>query len=133
MADKAFERVRNAEVQSYLREFTDRTAELTRAKDQTGLYQHIKYLELEGRSSTFIKNAAGVLLRDTPSILLRWKTWFQTLLNAKSRRLDPSIIDGIEQLPEYAPIADEPTMEEVAMGQLEMARRLVLTTSAANH
>ena len=57
---------------------------------------------------------------DKPSILLRWKEWFQELLNAKSPTLDASILDGIEQLPEHAPLAAAPTMEEVkeAVGKL---------------
>ena len=104
-------------------EHTIRTADLTRQRDQAGLYQHIKSLELEGKrgcKSTYIKNAFGVLLRDKPSILLRWKEWFQELLNAKSPTLDASILDGIEQLPEHAPLEAEPTMEEVkeAVGKL---------------
>ena len=61
-----------------------------------------------------------MLLRDKPSILLRWKEWFQELLNAKSPTLDASTLDGIEQLPEHAPLAAEPTLEEVkeAVGKL---------------
>ena len=61
-----------------------------------------------------------MLFRDKPSILLRWKKWFQELLNAKSPTLDASLLDGIEQLPEHAPLAAEPTMEEVkeAVGKL---------------
>ena len=61
-----------------------------------------------------------MLLRDKPSILLRWKEWSQELLNAKSPTLDASILDGIEQFPEHAPLAAEPTMEEVkeAVGKL---------------
>ena len=123
VTDKAFKRAKHAELQSFLREHTARTADLTRQRDQAGLYQHINSLELEGKrgcKSTCIKNASGVLLRDKPSILLRWKEWFQELLNAKSPTLDASILDGIEQLPEHAPLAAEPTMEEVkeAVGKL---------------
>ena len=123
VTDKAFKRAKHAELQSFLREHTARTADLTRQREQAGLYQHINSLELEwkrGCKSTYIKNAYGVLLRDKPSILLRWKGWFQELLNAKSPTLDASILDGIEQLPEHAPLAAEPTVEEVkeAVGKL---------------
>ena len=48
VTDKAFKRAKHAELQSFLREHTDRTADLTRQRDQAGLYQHIKSLELEG-------------------------------------------------------------------------------------
>ena len=123
VTDKAFKRAKHAELQSFLRERTARTADLIRQRDQAGLYQHINSLELEGKrgcKSTYIKNVSGVLLRDKPSILLRWKEWFQELLNAKSTTLDASILDGIEQLPEHAPLAAAPTMEEVkeAVGKL---------------
>ena len=123
VTDKAFKRAKHAELQSFLREHTTRTADLTRQRDQAGMYQHINSLELEGKrgcKSTYIKNASGVLLRDKPSILLRWKEWFQEFLNAKSPTLDASILEGIEQLPEQAPLAAEPTMEEVkeAVGKL---------------
>ena len=115
VTDKALKRAKHAEIQSFLREHTARTVDLTRQRDQAGLYQHIKSLELEGKrgcKSTYI-NASGVLLRVKPTILLRWKEWFQELLNAKSPTLDASILDGIEQLPEHSPLAAEPTMEEV--------------------
>ena len=78
VTDKAFKRAKHAELQSFLREHTARTADLTRQRDQAGLYQHIKSLKLEGKrvcKSTYIKNASGVFLRDRPSILLRWKEW----------------------------------------------------------
>ena len=123
VTDKAFKRAKHAELQSFLREHAARTADLTRQRGQAGLYQHINSLELEGKRGckpTYIKTAFGVLLRDKPCILLRWKEWFQELLNAKSPTLDASILDGIEQLPEHASLAAEPTMEEVkeAVGKL---------------
>ena len=97
VTDKAFKRAKHAGLQSFLREHTARTADLPRQRDQAGLYQHIKSLELEGKrgwKSTYIKNASGMLLREKPSILLRWKEWSQELLNAKSSTLDASILDG---------------------------------------
>ena len=47
--DKAFKRAKHAELQSFLRERTARTADLIRQRDQAGLYQHINSLELEGK------------------------------------------------------------------------------------
>ena len=47
--DKAFTRAKHAELQSFLREHTARTADLTRQGDPAGLYQHIESLDLEGK------------------------------------------------------------------------------------
>ena len=50
VTDKAFKQAKHAELQSFLREHTARTVvDLTRQRDQAGLYQHIKSLELEGK------------------------------------------------------------------------------------
>ena len=48
VTDKPFKRAKHAELQSFLREPTARNADLTHQRDQTGLYQHIKSLELKG-------------------------------------------------------------------------------------
>ena len=42
VTDKAFKRVKNAELRYYVHDFTIRTADFVRKKDQAGLYQHIK-------------------------------------------------------------------------------------------
>ena len=49
VTDKAFKRAKHAELQSFLREHTARTADVIRQRDQAGLYQHINSLELEGK------------------------------------------------------------------------------------
>ncbi|CAM9779802.1 unnamed protein product, partial [Sphacelaria rigidula] len=123
VTEKAFKRVKDAELQNFVHEFTVRTADFVRKKDQAGLYQHIQSLELEGKkqsASTYVRSATGELLRDKQAILQRWKEWFDILLNATSPTIDHSVIDLIEQLPEYTPLAVEPSMAEVkqAVGKL---------------
>ncbi|CAM9959586.1 unnamed protein product [Sphacelaria rigidula] len=119
VTDKAFKRVKYAELQN----FTFRTADFVRKKDQAGLFQQIQSLELEGKKqsiSTYVRSATGELLRDKQAILQRWKEWFDTLLNATSPTIHHSVIDLIEQLPEHTPLVAEPWMAEVkqAVGQL---------------
>ena len=57
-------------------------------------------MNLEGkrdRSSQFIKDEHGRLLRDVGRIRERWILWFYTLLNTKSPKLDLNIAEGLEQ------------------------------------
>ena len=78
----------------------------TRVGDQVGFYKHLKTMNLEGkrdRSSAYVKDKNGVLVRDVKLIRKRWVRWFRTLLNAKSSRLDPSIAEGLDQWPENMP------------------------------
>ena len=78
VTDKAFKRVKNAELRNYVHGFTIRTANFVRKKDQAGLYERIKSLELEGKKQsdiTHIRSATGELLRDKQAILLRWKEY----------------------------------------------------------
>ena len=52
--------------------------------------KHLKTTNLEGkrdRSSAYVKDEDGVLLRDVELIRERWVRWFNTFLNAKSPRL----------------------------------------------
>ena len=56
------------------------------------------------RSSAYIKDEDGVLLRDVELIRERWVRWFHTLLNANSPKLDLSIIEGLDQWPENIPL-----------------------------
>ena len=70
-------------------------------------------MNLEGkrdRSSAYVKDENGVLLRDVELICERW---FHTLLNAKSPRLDPNIAKGLDQWPENMPLGVQPTMQEL--------------------
>ena len=82
----------------------------------TRFYKHLKTMNLEGkgdRSSEYVKEENGVLLRDVELIRERWVRWFHTLLNAKSPRLDPNIAEGLNQWPENMPLGVQPTMQEL--------------------
>ena len=71
-----------------------------REGDQAGFYKHLKTMNLEGerdRSSAYVKDEYGVLLRNVELIRELWVRWFHTLLNAKSPRLDPNIAKGLDQ------------------------------------
>ena len=90
----------------------------TRARegDQAGFYKHFKTMNLVGkrdRSSAYVKDENGVLLRDVELIRERWIRWFQTLLNAKSPRLDSNIAEGLGQWLENMPLGVQPTMQEL--------------------
>ena len=73
-------------------------------------------MNLEGkrdRSSAYVKDENGVLLRDVKLIRERWVRWFRTLLNARLPRLDPNITEGLDQWPENMPLEVPPTMQEL--------------------
>ena len=73
-------------------------------------------MNLEGkrdRSSAYVKDKNGVLLRNVELIRERWVRWFHTLLNAKPPRFDPNITEGLDQWPENMSLGDEPTMQEL--------------------
>ena len=81
-----------------------------------GFYKHLKTMNLEGkrdRSSAYVKDENGVLLRDVELICERWVRWFHTLLNAKSLGLDPNIAERFDQWPENMPLEVQPTMQEL--------------------
>ena len=46
------------------------------------------------RSSAYVKDGDGLLLRDVELIRERWVRWFYTLLNPKSQKLDSNIAEG---------------------------------------
>ena len=73
--------------------------------DQAGFYKQLKTMNLKGKrdcSSAYVNDGDGVLLRDVKLIRERWVRWFHTLLNAKSPKLDPNIVLGLNQWPENA-------------------------------
>ena len=70
-------------------------------------------MDLEGkrdRSSAYVKDVDGVLLRDILLIRERWVRWFHTLLNAKSPWLDPHIAECLDESSENMPLGVQPTM-----------------------
>ena len=88
----------------------------TREGDQAGFYKHLKTMNLEGkrdRSSAYVKDENGVLLRDVELIRERRVRWFHTLLKAKSPRLDPKIAEGLNQWPKNMLQGVQPTMQEL--------------------
>ena len=73
-------------------------------------------MNLEGkrdRSSAYVKDENGVLLKDVELIRERWVWWFHTLLNAKSPKLDSNITEGHDQWPENMPLGVQPTIQEL--------------------
>ena len=107
MAGKKLRKVRKAAVLSFFWDFVRKLEARTRGGDQAGLYKRLKTMNLEGkrdRSSAYVKDENGALLRDVELIRERWVRWFHTLLNAKSPRLDPNIAEGLDQWPENMPL-----------------------------
>ena len=100
MARKILQKVRKAAVLSFFWDFVRKLETLAREGDQAGFYKHLKTMNLEGkqdRSSAYVIDGDGVLLRDAQLIRERWVRWFYTLLNAKSPKLDPNIAEGLDQ------------------------------------
>ena len=88
----------------------------TREGDQAGFYEHLKTMNLEGkrhRSSAYVKDENGVLLRDVELIRERGVDWFHTLLNAKSPKRDPNIAEDLDQWLENIPLGVQPTMQDL--------------------
>ena len=116
MAGKNLRKVRKAAVLSFFWDFVRKLETHTREGDQAGFYKHLKTMNLEGkrdRSSAYVKDENGVLLRDVELIRERWVRWFHTLLHAKSPRLDPNIAEGLDQWPKIMPLGVQPTMQEL--------------------
>ena len=115
MAGKNLRTVRKAAVLSFFWDFVRKLETRARKGDQAGLYKHLK-MNLEGkrdRSSAYVKDEDGVLLRDIELIRERWVRWFHTLLDAKSPKLDPNIAEGLNQWPESIPLGVQLTMQEL--------------------
>ena len=101
---------------SFFWDFVRKLETRNREGDHAGFYKPLKKMNLEGkrdRSSAYVKDENGVLLRDVELIRERWVGWFHTLLNAKSPRLDPNIAEGLDQWLENMPLGVQPTMQEL--------------------
>ena len=101
---------------SFFWDFVHKLETRTREGDQAGFYKHLKTMNLEGkrdRSSEYVKDENGVLLSDVELTRERWVWWFHILLNAKSPRLDPNIVEGLYQCPENMPLGVQPTMQKL--------------------
>ena len=105
-----------AAVLSFFWDFVRKLETRTRKGDQAGFYKHHKTINLEGkrgRSSAYVEDENGVLLRDAEYIRERWIRWFHTFLDVNSPRLDPNIAEGLDQWPENLPQGVQPTMQEL--------------------
>ena len=101
---------------SFLWDFVSKLETHTQEGDHAGFYKHVKTMNLEGkrdRSSAYVKDENGVLLKDVELIRERWVRWFHTLLNVKSPRLHPNIAEDLDQWPENMPLGVQPTMQKL--------------------
>ena len=116
MAVKNVRKVRKVAVLSLFWDFVRKLETRTREGDHAGFYKHLKTMNLvrkRDRSSAYVKDENGVLLRDVELIREQRVRWFHTLLNAKSPRLDPNIAEDLDQWPENMPLGVQPTMKEL--------------------
>ena len=90
-------------IHAHLERYVTSLEALYEYRDLRGLYKHLKEsVGLGGRQSggrQYNKDENGVLLRDNAEILQRWARFFSTLLNTKSPKLDPAIIEEVQQRP----------------------------------
>ena len=116
VAGKKLWAVLKAAVLSFFWDFVCKLEARTQERDQAGFYKHLKTTNLEGkrdRSSAYVKDDNGVLLRDVELIRERWVRWFHTLLNDKSPALDPNLTEGLDQWVENMPLRVQSTMQEL--------------------
>ena len=109
-------------IYAHLERYVTRLEAMYEDRDLRGLYKHLKKsVGLGGRQSggqQYIQDENGVLLRDKAEILQRWARFFGTLLNTKSPKLNPAIIEEVQQRPEApttrdsVPLGSAPTLEE---------------------
>ena len=75
MAGKILRKVRKAAALSFFWAFVRKLATRVREGDRGGLYKHLKVMNLErkrDRSSAYVEDENGVLLRDVELIRERW-------------------------------------------------------------
>ena len=108
-------------IHAHLERYGTRLEAMYEDRDLRGLYKHLKKsVGLGGRQSggqQYIKDENGVLLRDKAEILQRWARFFSTL-NIKPPKLNPAIIEEVQQRPaapttgDSVPLGSAPTLEE---------------------
>ena len=126
MTGENLRKVRKAAVLSFFWDFVHQLETRTREGDQAGFYKHLKTMNPKGkrdRTSAYVKDENGVLLRDVELIRKRWVRWFHILLNAKPPRLDQKIAEGLDQWPENMPLGVQPTMQELIDAPRSLANR----------
>ena len=91
------------DIHAHLERYVTRLEAMYEDRDLRGLYKHLKKsVRLGGRQlggQQYIEGKNGVLLRDKAEILQRWARFFSTLLNSKSPKLNPAIIEEVQQRP----------------------------------
>ena len=95
-----------------------------RQRDQRGLYQRCKFLNIEDKrklNSQYIRDEEGIMLRDPGVVLGRWARFFGTLLNSKSDKLRLDIIEELPQGPITPALGVEPTENELVVALRSMA------------
>ena len=101
--------------ESFLGRHVQGMEEALRRRDQRGLFQRLKPLNIEDTrkvSSQYIRDEEGRILRD-PGPLGRGARFFGTLLNAKSDKFRVDIIEGLPQWPVTHALGVEPTENEL--------------------
>ena len=109
-------------IHTHLERYVTRLEAMYEERDMRGLYKHLKKsVGPGGRQSggqQYVKDENGVLLEDKGEILQRWAIFFSTLLNTKSPKLNPAIIEEVQQRSaapttgDSVPLGSAPTVEE---------------------
>ena len=101
---------------SFFQVFVRKLETRVREGGQADFYKHLKTMNLEGkryRSSAYIKDENGILLRDVELIRERWVGSLHPLLDAKSPKLEQNMAEGFDQWPKNMPLGVQPTMQEL--------------------
>ena len=109
-------------IHAHLETYVTRLEAIYEDRDLRGLYKHVKKsVSLGGGQSggqQYVKDENGVLLRDKAEILQRWARFFSALVNTKSPKLNPAIIEEVQQRPaapttgDSVPLGSAPMLEE---------------------
>ena len=95
-----FHRVCNDAYERFLERHVQGMEENLRQRDQRGLFQRCKSLNVEDTrkvNSKYIPDEEGIMLRDPGLVRGTWAWFFETLLNSKSGKFR---LDIIEELPQ---------------------------------
>ena len=95
-----------------------------RQRDQREFYQRCKFLNIENTrkvNSQYIRDEAGIMLRDPGLVLGRWARFFGILLNSKSDKLRLDVIEELPQGPITHALGVEPTEIELIGALRSMA------------
>ena len=88
-----------------------------RVGETRGFYKHLTgTVGMEGtrvKEEQYIRDEDGILLRNQGEIRSRWVWFFNTLLNTKSPKLDPTILERFPARPVALSLGDEPMMIEM--------------------